>query len=472
MPAHSDDIKAKFLALKQATPRLRNTTAQERLARLNALWGAVVERKEDLFKAANTERGTHDLDMAAELVMLKSELDFFNKNLAKWMRPEKIKNSLATMGKRCEIRRQSKGVVLNMAAYNAPTAESFIPLFAAIAAGNSIALKPSELAPDSGQIIQEIVSKVFPSDEAEVFQGGVNVAKALLALPFDHIYYTGGTAVGKIVMKAAADNLASVTLEMGGKNPVIIDETAKLENAAAKLAWGRVMNAGQVCIAPDYAIVHESVKDRFQTLISKQIETLYNSDNEGLDKSPYVPRIINARHTQRVKSLIDDALKKGAKLICGGESNIEDNYIEPTVLTDVTEDMTIMQEEVFGPVLCVVGYNHPEDVLDLIKPRANPLALYIYSTDQNAIEYFLNNTSSGSAVVNNNCIQSGTNPRLPFGGVGTSGMGRIGGYEGFKTMSNERSIVHQPLDRFRDFLIQLPPYSDRYSGLIMKGLKK
>jgi aldehyde dehydrogenase (NAD+) len=466
------EISDKSAVLKSSKARLRNTTASERVARIQSLWEAIVDRKDDLFKAAHNERGTHDLDMAAELVMLKYEVDFTSKNLAKWMKPEKIKNSLATIGKRCEIRRQSKGVVLNMAAYNAPTAESFVPMLAAIAAGNSVAIKPSELAPDSAQIIQEIVNKVFPSDEAEVFQGGVDVAKELLGQSFDHIYYTGGMAVGKIVMKAAADNLTSVTLEMGGKNPVIVDETAKLENAATKLAWGRVMNAGQVCVAPDYAVVHDSVKDEFQKLITEKIQEQYNSAKTGLDKSAYVPRIINERHTKRIKALLDDALKKGATLVSGGNVNIKDRYVEPTVLTDVTEDMTIMQEEVFGPILCVVGYNKREEVLDHIAPRTNSLALYIYSTNDGNIEYFLTNTSSGSAVVNNNCIQAGTNPRLPFGGVGASGMGRIGGYEGFRSMSNERSIVHQPLDRFRDFLIQLPPYSERYHGLIMKGVKK
>ena len=271
------DISSRFTVLKAATPRLRNTTAADRVARMSALWEGTVDRKDDLIKAAHKERGTHDLDMAAELVMIKSEVDFMSKNLAKWMKPEKVKNSLATMGKRCEIRRQSKGVVLNMAAYNAPTAESFVPMLASIAAGNSMAIKPSELAPDSAQIIAEIVSEAFPKDEADVFLGGVKTAQGLLEQPFDHIYYTGGMAVGKIVMKAAADNLASVTLEMGGKNPVIIDETASLENAAKKLAWGRVMNAGQVCIAPDYAIVHESVKEAFQSQISEQINALYNS---------------------------------------------------------------------------------------------------------------------------------------------------------------------------------------------------
>ncbi|MEO9633595.1 MAG: aldehyde dehydrogenase family protein [Parasphingorhabdus sp.] len=465
------EIADKFAKLQSSRQRLRNSSAKERADKLNAIWAGVVERKDDIFVAGNKERGTHDLDIAAELVMIKGEIDFAVKNIAKWMKPEKIKNSLNTMGKRCEIRRQSKGVVLNLSAYNAPTAECLVPAIPAIAAGNAVAIKPSEHAPHSAQIVQEIINKALPSDEAEVFQGGVEVSQELLNLPFNHIYYTGGMAVGKIVMKAAADHFSSITLEMGGKSPVIVDETASLENAATKLAWGRVMNAGQVCIAPEYVIIHESKKDEFLSLIEEKINALYNSDGAGLDKSQYVPRIINERHASRIKALVDDATKKGATVVCGGGSDIADRYIEPTVLTDMSEDMEIMNEEVFGPVLSVLTYSSREEVLDIISRRPSPLALYVYSTNDEAVDYFLTNTSSGSAVVNSNCIQSGTNPRLPFGGVGSSGMGRIGGFEGFKSMSNERSVVHQPLDRFRDILIMLPPYSERYNNLIMKGLK-
>ncbi len=465
------EISDKFDALRAATPRLRNTSAEQRTDRLKALWAATLERKDDLFAAGRSERGSHNLDIAAELVMIKGEIDFAVKNTAQWMKPEKIKNSLSTMGKTCEIRHQSKGVVLNLSAYNAPTAECIVPMIPAIAAGNSIAVKPSELAPESAQIIEEIIHKAMPKDEAEVFQGGVETAQELLSLPFNHIYYTGGMTVGRIVMKAAADNFASITLEMGGKSPVIIDETASLENAATKIAWGRVMNAGQVCIAPEYVIIHESKKDELLALIKEKINALYNSDGNGLDKSKYVPRIINERHHTRITGLINDAVKKGAQVVCGGNTDAADRYIDPTVLTDMSEDMDIMREEVFGPVLSVMTYKNKEDVLEIVRKRPSPLALYIYSTDKANIEYFLSNTSSGSAVVNNNCIQSGTNPRLPFGGVGSSGMGRIGGFEGFKSMSNARSVVHQPLDRFRDFLIMLPPYSERYNNIIMKALK-
>ena len=465
------DIQKRFEALQGATLRLRNSSAQERSGKLKAIWAGIVARKEDLFKAGAEERGCHEVDIAAELVMIKGEIDYTIKHVANWVKPQKVKGSLSTMGKKCEIRYQSKGVVLNIAAYNAPTAECFVPIIGAIAAGNAVAIKPSEYAPTSAQIIEEIIRGALKKDEAEVFQGGVEVSQELLSLPFNHIYYTGGNPVGKIVMRAAAEHFASITLEMGGKSPVIIDETAELENAATKLAWGRVMNAGQVCIAPEYVIVHESRYQEFLKLIAEKINALYNADGKGLENSEYVPRIINERHHKRITGLVKDAVKKGATVVMGGNGNVKDRYIEPTVLTDMSEDMNIMNEEVFGPVMAVLPYSKREDVLEIIAKRPQPLALYIYSTDNTAIEYFLTNTSSGSAVVNNNCVQAGTNPNLPFGGVGASGMGRSGGFEGFKEMSNARSIVHQPLDRFRDFLIMLPPYSDKYKNLIMKGLK-
>lgn len=466
------DIKSRFKKLQAATSRMRNSTAAQRAQMIMALWEGVQERQDDLFEATRKERGTHDLDVAAELMMIKGEAEFTAKHVAKWMKPERIKNSMSTMGKTCEIRYQSKGVVLNLSAFNAPTAECIVPMIPAIAAGNCVAVKPSELAPHSAVIIEEIINKAIPGDEVDVFQGGVEVSQELLSLPYNHVYFTGGNTVGKIVMKAAANHFASVTLEMGGKSPVIIDETANLENAATKIAWGRVMNAGQVCIAPEYVIAHESIADEFTALVKDKINTLYNSEGTGLENSNYVPRIINERHHGRIKSLIDDAVAKGATVVCGGGSDAADKYIEPTVLTDVSEDMRVMQEEVFGPVLAIIPYKTRQDVLDLIAKRPSPLALYIYSTDKAAQEFFLTNTSSGSAVVNNNCIQSGTNPRLPFGGVGASGMGRIGGFKGFQEMSNARSVVHQPLDKFRDFLIQLPPYSDKYTNIIMKAISK
>lgn len=465
------DIANRFAQLQNSLPRLKASSAKERAEKLQALWSGIVARKEDLFEAGRKERRSHEADIAAELVMIKGEIDYICKNLAGWMKPKKIRNSMATMGKRCEIRYEPKGTVLNLSAWNAPTAISIVPLLPAIAAGNAVALKPSELAPHSADIVEEIVRGALPAKEADVFQGGAEVAQELLTLPFGHIYYTGGYTVGSIVMKAAADHFASVTLEMGGKSPVIVDKSASLENAVTKIVWGRAMNAGQVCVAPDYAIVHEDLLGDFIKLAKDKVLAMYDSEGSGLANSRYMPRVISKRHHQRITGLIDDAVAKGAKIAVGGEHDIDDLFIAPTFLTNVSEDMKIMNEEVFGPVMAVTTFKNREEVPAIIERRPKPLALYIYSTDDAAIKYFLSTTTSGSAVVNNNCIQSGTNPRLPFGGVGHSGMGRVGGFRGFEEMSNARSVVHQPLGKLRDILIQMPPYSDRYQGLIMKGLK-
>jgi aldehyde dehydrogenase (NAD+) len=464
-------IKKRFELLKNTALYLRGTTAKERVEKLNRIWNGIVERKDDLYHAGMIERGVQPVDIAGELIMVKAEIDYTSKHLEKWIKPKRVKNTMFTLGKRCEIRYQSKGVVLNMPAYNAPTAETFVPMISAMAAGNAVVIKPSEHAAKSAKILEEIIHKALPENEAYVIQGGVEVAQELLSLPFNHIYYTGGNAVGKIVMKAAADNFSSITLEMGGKSPVIVDETANLENAAKKVAWGRVMNAGQVCVAPEYVIAHESISERFSLLIKEQMEILYNSENTGFNESKYVPRIINGRHTKRIKSLIDDAVKKGAQTVLGGGADLQDRFIEPTILKNMNEKMDIMNEEVFGPVISLLTYKDQSEVIEIIEKRANPLALYIYSNNKDNISFFLDNTSSGSAVINNNCIQAGGNPNLPFGGVGSSGMGRSGGHRGFVEMSNERSVVHQPLDKFRDFMLQFPPYSEKYVNMITKAIK-
>ena len=462
----------KFKQLQEGAVQMRQSTAADRNGLLKKLWESLVDHQDAIYDAAKKERNSHKLDAAAELMMIKSEIDFISKNLKKWVKPKKVPNSMATMGKRCEIRYDPKGVVLNLSAWNAQIAECFIPAIAAIAAGNTVAIKPSELAPHSAQVVENIVNEVFSADQVAVFQGDAAIAQELLALPFNHIYYTGGYTVGAIVMKAAADHFASVTLEMGGKSPVIIDSSANIDDTATKLSWGRVMNAGQVCIAPEYVVAHESVAEELVETLKVKMTEQYNAEQTGFENSPNMNCIINERHMQRIVGLIDDALEKGATLAFGGKNFPEKRIIEPTILTNVTEDMRIMQEEVFGPVLAVMTFKERDELPGIIANRPNPLAYYVYATDKSAIDYFLSICNSGSAVVNNNCIQSGTNPHLPFGGTGASGMGRIGGFRGFEELSNARSVVIQPLDRFRNFLINLPPYSKRYEGLIMGAIKK
>jgi aldehyde dehydrogenase (NAD+) len=431
---------------------------------------AVLANKNRFYEAAHAELKACDLDVAAQLVMLKSEVDYAAKHVESWMKPRRVRNSAATFGKRCYILYEPKGIVLNLATWNAPVCIGLVPAVAAIAAGNAFALKPSELAPHSAVVLREVMESTLPREEFAVFEGGPEVAQSLLALPFNHIYYTGGQRVGRLVMKAAADHFAAVTLEMGGKNPAIVDSSAAIENAAKKIAWGRVANAGQICVAPDYVLAHESVFGECVAALVRAIESMYNADGAGFEHSPELLRIISDQHFVRIARLLEDAREKGAKLACGGDIRADDRFVAPTVLTDVKEDMLLMQEEIFAPLLPVVPFRERSEAIEIIHRRTKPLALYIYAKDRAAIDYFLAHTTAGSTVVNHNLIQSGTNPRLPFGGVNHSGIGRIGGEQGFIELSNPRSVVEQPLG-WLDLTFNLPPYSKTYRRLIERALK-
>ncbi len=464
------EVKARFATLREGSRTLAAASGAQRAARLRGMLAAVLNNKQRFYEAAHTEMKACDLDVAAQLVMVKSEVDFVAKRVAAWMKPRRVRNSAATLGKKCYILYEPKGVVLNLSTWNAPIAIALVPAIAAIAAGNAFALKPSELAPYSAHVLKEVLEAALPHDEFAVFEGGPEVAQELLTLPFNHIYYTGGQRVGRLVMKAAADNFAAVTLEMGGKNPAIVDASAAIDNAARKIAWGRIANAGQVCVAPDYVLAHESVFEAFVQSLIRAVGQMYNADGAGFEKSPELMRIINDQHFARVARLLQDARDKGATFAFGGQTRAADRFIAPTILTKVTEDMLVMQEEIFAPVLPVIPYRDRNEALEIIGRRTKPLALYIYARDRASIDYFLAHTSAGSTVVNHNLIQSGTNPRLPFGGVNHSGIGRIGGEQGFMEMSNPRSVVEQPLGLL-DLTFNLPPYSKTYRKLIEKALK-
>lgn len=465
-----EDVKARFADLRKGARTLAMSTGAQRAERLKGMLSAVLANKQRFYDAAHTEMKACDLDVAAQLVMVKGEVDFVAKRVTKWMKPRKIRNSAATLGKKCYILHEPKGIVLNLSTWNAPIAIALIPAIAAISAGNSFALKPSELAPYSAKVLKEVLDAAMPKDEFAVFEGGPEVAQELLLQPFNHIYYTGGQRVGRVVMKAAAENFAGVTLEMGGKNPAIVDASASIDNAAKKIAWGRVANAGQVCVAPDYVLVHQLVYEQFVASLVASMGAMYNADGAGFDKSAELMRIINDQHFTRVSRLLEDAKAKGAKFATGGQTRASDRFVAPTVITDVTEDMLVMQEEIFAPVLPIIPFRDREQAIEIIERRTKPLALYIYARERAAIDYFLAHTSAGSTVVNHNLIQSGTNPRLPFGGVNHSGIGRVGGETGFMEMSNPRSVVEQPLGML-DLTFNLPPYSKTYRKLIEKAIQ-
>jgi aldehyde dehydrogenase (NAD+) len=464
------DLTERFSALRASVPALALSDARSRAQKIRQMIAAVLANKQRFYDAAHTELGAGDLDVAAQLVMLRSEGDFAIKNLARWMRPRRVRNSAATLGKKCYIHCEPKGVILNLSTWNAPVAIGLVPAIAAIAAGNAFALKPSELAPHSATVLREVIESVFPPAEFAIFEGGPEVAQALLQLPFNHIYYTGGQRVGRLVMKAAAEYFASVTLEMGGKNPVIVDRSAAIDDAAKKIAWGRIANAGQICVAPDYALVHRSKLDEFLAAMSTSITAMYNADGRGFEHSSELLRIVNDQHFARVVALLDDARAKGARVVVGGETNAATRFVAPTVLANITEGMRVMQEEIFAPILPVLPFDERAEALAVVDRRSKPLSLYIYAQDRSAIDYFLARTTAGSTVVNHNLIQSGTNPRLPFGGVNHSGMGRIGGEYGYLEFSNQRSVVEQRRGLL-DTTFNLPPYSKFYRRLIESALK-
>jgi len=453
------NIEEAFAKLAARAPELARRPAAQRVARLKALWDAVMAAKEQIYAAAKTELGCSPHDANGQLLIVKADIDFITRHLGEWVHPEAVPNSMMMLGKKAWIQYEAKGVVLNLSTWNAPIAIGLVPAIAAIAAGNSVMLKPSELAPQSSAVLAEIIAKVFPPDEFAVVEGGVDVSEAVLKLPFNHIYYTGGQNVGRIVMRAAAENFAGVTLEMGGKNPVIVDASTDLTDTARKILWGRLSNAGQVCVAPDWVMVHRSVHEGFLNALRTELPKMYNADGKGYQFSPDYARIVNENHTRRIQGLLEDAKAKGAKVETGGAVDIAARFVEPTVLSNVTDDMAVLRDEIFGPILPVQPYDSLDEALRKIAKNHKPLALYVYARDQAVIDEVLARTSSGSTVINHNMIQSGTNPYLPFGGINHSGTGRVGGKRGFFEFSNPRSVVRETA--LADGLTPLPPFSEK-----------
>ncbi|HUR40826.1 MAG TPA: aldehyde dehydrogenase family protein [Verrucomicrobiae bacterium] len=464
-------IPALFQRLADKAPVISLTNAETRVAKLQRLLDATLAARPQIIEAVQKELGCHQNDIDGQLLMVKGECEFAIRNLAQWMAPEPVQPSLMTIGKHSYIRYEPKGVVLNLATWNAPIAIGLVPLIGAIAAGCTMVLKPSELAPHCSKLLVDIVARTFAPDEFAVVEGGPEVAQELLRQPFNHIFYIGGHAVGRLVMKAAAEHFASVTLEMGGKNPVIVGASADLEDAAQKIGWGRVANAGQVCLAPDYALVQDSVATAFVDALGRRLNAMYNADGKGFDKSPELARIVNVRHFQRIKGLLDDAIARGAKVESGGQTDEASRFIAPTVLTNCRPEMRIMQEEIFGPILCVVPFRDRDEAVREFRRHLKPLASYIFSKDRSEIDWFLAHTTSGSTVVNHNVIQSGTNTWLPFGGVNASGIGRLGGRYTFLECSNARAVVEDGKG-LGDPNLMFPPYSPKYAQALDWMLNK
>lgn len=437
------DILHIFDRQQQHRHTVARSTARERIAKLKRLHDAMLRYRDDIKAAMWQDLGKNGFEVdISELGVVNGEIRHAIQHLHAWMRTEHVTTPLVLFGSSSEIRYEPKGVCLVLAPWNFPFNLTFAPLVSAVAAGNCVVLKPSEYVPACVEVMKKILTECFPPEEVTLVEGGVDVAQQLLALPFNHVFFTGSPTVGKSVMAAAAPHLASVTLELGGKNPTIVDETANLDTAAAKLAWTRTMNAGQSCVSPDYVLVHESVHDTLVLKIGQQLMQFYGKTPDAIRDSPHFCRIINDRNFLRIKGLVDEAASLGATLAFGGSTDAATRYIEPTVLTDIPESAQIWNEEVFGPVLSIRPYRTLDEAIAYINTKPAPLAMYIFSSRKRAIEQVLAETKSGNVTVND-CETHFYNPELPFGGLNNSGIGKSHGKFGFLEFSNARGICHQ-----------------------------
>lgn len=439
---------------------LAQSSVSERRTRLKRLQAAIEKHRDAIDQAVRKDFGKapEETDLTEVHIVLE-ELGHTLRNLADWMRPEPVDAPLLLAGTSSEVRHEARGQVLVLAPFNYPFHLAVLPVVSAVAAGNAVVLKPSEKTPATSAIIRTVLSEAFPEDEVAVIEGDAAVAEALLEMPWDHIFFTGSTAVGKKIAAAAAKHLSSVTLELGGKSPAVVERSAHLQRAAVTIAHGKFINAGQTCVAPDYVLVPEELRDTLVGHLKTVVQDFYGADVKA---SPDYCRIIDDRAFGRLKGYVDSAVRAGAKVAFGGEADAASRYLAPTVLVDVPPDAPVMQDEIFGPVLPVLTYKSPQEAVDFVRARPPPLALYVFARSRRDADGVLDGTASGGACVNTTIFHL-ANPDLPFGGVGSSGVGNYHGRAGFRCFSHERAVLRQrgnPLSRFLT-----PPYARRMNRL-------
>lgn len=458
------DVDDLFLAQSKNRWTMSQTTAKERQAYLLKLKSAIQHYRTEIAQAMYVDfKKPYPESELTEIHTALDEINFAVKRLKKWMKPKKVATPLVLLGSCSKIHYEARGVVLVLAPWNYPFSLLINPLVAAIAAGNCVMARPSEKTPATALILKKIIDEVFPANIALVVIGEIDLAEKLLSLPFDHIFFTGSTQVGKIVMAAAAKNLATVTLELGGKSPVIIDRQVNLADCAEKIFWGKFINGGQTCVAPDYIFIPEELKEEFIELFKKQIEKRFGETSLLRLTTEDFARIIDVKAYERLAEKI-----KNEKKLLSDELQRDQRFIPPTLLTDVQLSSPIMEDEIFGPILPVLTYQDLGTVIDYVQSHPKPLALYIFSTRKKMIRKVLAATTSGGVAINHVVLHL-ANPHLPFGGVGHSGMGSYHGEFGFKTFSHERAVMHQ--GRFGLSNLYFPPYGTTLSKLAFRILR-
>lgn len=424
---------------------------------LSKLYHLISGHEEEINQALKSDLGKCSFESyATEVGYTLKEISLIRKKLKSWMKPRFSLGSIVNFFSWGKVFHEPYGQVFIIAPWNYPFQLALSPLLGAIAAGNTAVIKTSELAPHVSKILAKIINENFSPDFIKVVEGAIPETQELLKQPFDYIFFTGSPHVGKVVMKAAAEHLTPLTLELGGKSPCIVTDKANIKVAVKRIAWGKFLNAGQTCVAPDYLYVHEKIHDVFIKALVKEIENFFGQDPSS---SSDFGRIVNEKHFERLKKLI---IKD--RIVIGGETNPEDFYIAPTVLKDISWEDQVMQEEIFGPILPILKFSHIDQVVDEVNKRDKPLALYVFSDDCSEQKAFIQNCSFGGGCINETVVHLAED-HLPFGGVGNSGFGHYHGKQSFLTFSHQKSVLFKP--SFLDIPLRYPPYKDKIKLLKM-----
>ncbi|QWG85718.1 aldehyde dehydrogenase [Bacillus mycoides] len=402
---------------------------------LKKLYDGIQRFEGEIFQALKLDlnKSVHE-SFTTEIGYVLKEISFQMKHISSWSKPKRVRTALTHFGSKGKVVPEPYGVTLIIAPWNYPFQLAIAPLVGALAAGNTVVLKPSELTPNVSKVLTRMLGELFPEELVSVAEGGAQESTALLKEPFDYIFFTGSVGVGKVVMEAAAKKLTPLTLELGGKSPCIVHKDAKLDVTARRIVWGKFLNAGQTCVAPDYMYVHSSVKEQLIEALRHEIAEQYGKD--ALQNDNYV-RIVSERHFERLCTFLQDG-----KPVIGGNYTKETLHIEPTVLTNVTWQSAVMEDEIFGPILPIIEYDKIEEVIETIQHHPKPLALYVFSEDRKVQEKVTSNISYGGGCINDVVYHLAT-PYLPFGGVGSSGLGSYHGEQSFRTFSHYKSILSQ-----------------------------
>ena len=447
---------------KQYLEEIGNINVTERIEKLKRLKSIIKRYEKEIILALKNDLGKHEFESYSnEVGFVYSSIDYTLKNIKKWTKVKSIKNDIAQMPGKSMIYKSHYGSVLIIGPYNYPFQLLIEPLIGAIAGGNTVVLKPSEYTIHTEKIVSKIIKEAFDEKYICVVTGDYKVNSSLLDLNFDYIFFTGSVNVGKIVMEKASKNLIPITLELGGKSPVIVDSTANIKISANRIMWGKFINAGQTCVAPDYVLAHESIVDKLCEEFKSTIKEFYGDDI--INNSDF-GRIINDRHMTRLASILEHDNKK---IVFGGNIDMKNKFISPTLLKDVSLDDKVMQEELFGPILPIIKYSNLSDIKKYINAHPKPLALYVFSEDKIFSEDVINRFSFGGGCINDT-ISHVASKYLPFGGVGPSGMGRYHGKSSFETFTYEKSIVKKTSKI--DIKLVLPPYNDKIK-LVKKFMK-